>query len=149
MTAAYRHQPRSLVMTSFNPPPPPPDPNQPPKDQPPQYPQYPENAQYPQYPQYPQQQPYGQQPYGQQPYGQQPYGQPYGYGRPVDTGTNGMAIAGFVLSFFCSVLGLIFSIVGLNQIKERGQGGRGLAIAGIVISVLSIIAGIAIVASRH
>jgi hypothetical protein len=57
-----------------------------------------------------------------------------------------MAIAGFVLSFFCSILGLIFSIIGLNQIKQRGQGGRGLAIAGIVISCVSIVIAIAVFA---
>jgi hypothetical protein len=112
------------------------------------------------------QQPPGQQPYGQppgQPYGQQPYGQPpgypaapppqYGYAPnpygPVKTGTNGMAIASLVCAFFCSILGLIFGIVALNQIKQTGQGGRGLAIAGLVISAISIVIGVAVVASSH
>src|SRR5262245_33495293 len=64
--------------------------------------------------------------------------------------TSGMAIAGFVLSFFCGLLGLIFSIIGLNQINNSGGrlGGKGLAIAGIVISVvvgsMGILAAIAI-----
>jgi Domain of unknown function (DUF4190) len=75
--------------------------------------------------------------------------QPYNYGPPQATGTNGMAIAGFVLSFFCSILGLIFSIVGLNQTKQRRQGGSGLAIAGIVISCLGIVAAIALLAARR
>lgn len=48
--------------------------------------------------------------------------------------TNGMAIAGFVCSFFFQILGLIFSIIGLCQVKTSGEKGRGLAIAGIVIS---------------
>ena len=96
--------------------------------------------------------PYGQQPYGQQPYGQQPYGQqpypPYGqypaHGYPQPTaGTNGLAIASLVLAFFCSLAGLICGIIALNQIRERQQEGRGLAIAGIVISCLSIVGGIA------
>jgi hypothetical protein len=52
--------------------------------------------------------------------------------------TNGMAIAGFVCSFFVQILGLIFSIVGLSQIKKTGESGRGLAIAGIVISAIGI-----------
>jgi hypothetical protein len=60
-----------------------------------------------------------------------------------------MAIAGFVLAFFCSILGLIFSIIGLNQAKARNQGGQGLAIAGIIISLLSIVVGIAVVTVRH
>ena len=49
-----------------------------------------------------------------------------------------MAIAGFVLAFFCSILGLIFSVIGMNQTKQTGQSGRGLAIAGLVISIVSI-----------
>jgi hypothetical protein len=32
---------------------------------------------------------------------------------------NGFAIAGFVTSFFNAVIGLILSIVGLNQAKKR------------------------------
>jgi hypothetical protein len=55
----------------------------------------------------------------------------------VQRRTSGMAIAGFVLSFFCGVLGLIFSIVGHNECKA-GQGnveGGGLALAGIIISI--------------
>ena len=53
-----------------------------------------------------------------------------------------MAIAGFVLAFLCSILGLVFSIIGLNQCNQRNQSGKGLAIAGIVISILSIVGGI-------
>src|SRR3954469_20799055 len=108
----------------------------------------------------PGQPPYGQPPGGQSPYGQPPpgapygqpqeapYGQPYGqaYGQPATTGTNGMAIASLVCAFFCTPLGLIFGFIALSQIKERGQGGRGLAIAGIVISIVSLVIGIAIVA---
>jgi hypothetical protein len=63
------------------------------------------------------------------------------YAPPMATHTSGMAIAGFVLSFFCAFLGLIFSILGHNEIK-RGQGrvtGGGLAVAGIVISSISLV----------
>lgn len=52
---------------------------------------------------------------------------------------NGVCIAGFVLSFFFGLLGLIFSIVGLNSAKRSGQKGKELAIAGIVISAVSIV----------
>ena len=61
--------------------------------------------------------------------------------------SNGMAIAGFVISLvsllccgYSSWLGLIFSIIGLvNANKNEGEG-KGLAIAGIVIiSILLII----------
>lgn len=114
-------------MTSFNPPP--------------------EDPQRP--PQQPPQQPYGA--YPPQPPGSYPPAPPgYGYGQPpAATGTNGMAIAGFVLAFFCSLLGLIFSIIGLNQTKARNQSGRGLAIAGIVISILGILGGIIVVTTRN
>jgi hypothetical protein len=54
--------------------------------------------------------------------------------------TNGMAITGFVCSLFCWPLGLIFSIIGMNQTsKDPSQGGRGLAIAGLIISIVSIV----------
>jgi Ca2+/H+ antiporter len=59
---------------------------------------------------------------------------------------SGMAIAGFILSFLCGLLGLIFSIVALNQIN-RSMGalrGRGLAIAGIIISILGMVAGVSL-----
>lgn len=87
--------------------------------------------------------PYGQQPYGQQPY--PPYGQQYpGQGYPQPSGgTNGLAIASLILAFFCALAGLICGIIALNQIRDRNQEGRGLAIAGIVISCISIVAGIA------
>ena len=60
--------------------------------------------------------------------------------------SNGMAIAGFVISLvsllccgYSSWLGLIFSIIGLaNANKNEGEG-KGLAIAGIVISSILFI----------
>ena len=77
----------------------------------------------------------------------------YGYQPPPQAvGTNGMAIASLVCSLFgwvCiigGVLGIIFGFMALGQIRQRGQGGRGMAIAGIVIGVivtaLVILAGI-------
>ena len=59
--------------------------------------------------------------------------------------TNGMDLAGFVLSLLCctSLLGIIFSAVGLNQInKDPSQGGKGLALAGLILGILGFIAGI-------
>lgn len=61
------------------------------------------------------------------------------YGPVQSQTTNGMAIAGFVLSFFFALLGLIFSIIGLNKSKEMGGKGRGLALAGIIISAVSMV----------
>ena len=108
--------------------------------QPPQVPQYPDGQQVP---------PYGsKQYYEQQPYGAYPPAPAVsGYGYQQASGTNGLAIASLVLSFFCSLAGLICGIIALNQIKRTGQGGRGLAIAGIVISALSIVIAIGLVAA--
>lgn len=93
----------------------------------------------PQQPQYgaPPQPQYGAQ--DQQFGGQPQFGGPVppgGYGYPVapQNQKNGFAIAGFVLSLL-PLLGLIFSILGLNRAGKIGGKGRGLAIAGIVLSV--------------
>lgn len=83
----------------------------------------------------------GGMPYGQQynPNYSQPYAQQYGYMSPAaNQQYNGFAIAGFVCSFFTSIIGLIFSIIGLNQIKRQGGKGKGLATAGIIISVAKL-----------
>jgi hypothetical protein len=51
-------------------------------------------------------------------------------------GTNGMAVAGFVLGLLGFwPLGLVFSSLGLRQ-NRAGQSGRGLAVAGLVLSLL-------------
>jgi zinc-ribbon domain len=65
--------------------------------------------------------------------------------------TSGMAIAGFVLSFLCGLLGLIFSIIGYNECKKSGGAitGEGLAIAGIIISIVNMLIGIAISAGGN
>ena len=57
--------------------------------------------------------------------------------------TSGLAIAGFVLAFFCGLLGLILSIIAKSEIaKSNGRlGGEGLATAGIVISIISMVLG--------
>lgn len=57
--------------------------------------------------------------------------------------TSGMAIAGFVLAFFCGLLGLIFSFMAKSEIdgSDGTVGGAGLATAGIVISFLNMLFG--------
>ena len=52
---------------------------------------------------------------------------------------NDFAILGLVFSIFAGIPGLVFSIIGLNQIKKTGQEGKGMCIAGIVISIVRII----------
>jgi hypothetical protein len=98
--------------------------------------------------------PPGAMPYGMPP--MPPPGAPYGMpgmmgGPPMMPRTSGMAIAGFVLSFFCSLLGLIFSIIGYNECKRSGGAvtGEGLALAGIIISIIGMLLGLIIMASGH
>jgi Domain of unknown function (DUF4190) len=117
----------------------------------------PQGSAYPQpaYGQAPYAQPaYGQAPYappghGPAPYGQPPalyaapYGQPYGYPPVVPQRTNGMAIASMVLGILWlywigSVLALVFGYIAKNQIRERGEGGAGMATAGIVLGWIGI-----------
>lgn len=68
----------------------------------------------------------------------------------VQKSTNGLAIAGFVVSL-CSLLinfggivglvGTILSAVGLSKVKEKNSG-KGMAIAGLIIGIISIVYGI-------
>jgi hypothetical protein len=111
-----------------------------PPQQPPQQP--------PPYGQPPPQQPppYSSQPppsYGMPPYGQQqpPYPPQGPYAEPK---TNGLAIGGFIVAFFFGLIGLVLSIIALNQINASNgmQKGKGLALAGIIISALNMVGGI-------
>jgi len=55
------------------------------------------------------------------------------------------SLASSLVGLVCGIgpiLGLIFGFVALNQIKNTGQQGRGMALAGIIISALSIVIGI-------
>jgi hypothetical protein len=74
------------------------------------------------------------------PYGMTPYpGQPQGWFAVQQT-TNGMSIASLVLGLTCvPILGVIFGIVGLRQIKRNGQRGRGMAIAGVTLNGIGTI----------
>lgn len=60
--------------------------------------------------------------------------------------TSGAAITSFVLSLvgilvaaiICGTLGIIFASKAFKEIKEKGLGGKGLAVAGLVISICDI-----------
>ena len=94
--------------------------------------------------------------YGQYPqYGGAPGGQ---YGAPART--NPLAIAALIcgigqilLGLLAGIPGIILGFIALNQIKAKGEGGRGMAIAGIVLGfvglALFLILIIAIVAASH
>jgi len=93
-----------------------------------------------------------QQTYGQEPAqpGYQPapdYGQPtpgYEPQFPQQQKTNTMAILGLVFAFVFTPLGLVFSAIGLSQIKQRREGGRGLALTGLILSIVFLVVGIVI-----
>jgi hypothetical protein len=70
-------------------------------------------------------------------------------------GSNGPAIAGFVLALVALFLGwipyfgwavllnaLIFSCVGLSRTKKPGVGQKGFAIAGLIISLIALLIGL-------
>lgn len=70
-----------------------------------------------------------------------------------------MAIASLICGIVCfwglgSIAAVILGSVALRQIRERGEGGRGLAIGGIVVGAITLVAAIVvtillIVASGH
>src|SRR6266700_2300383 len=87
----------------------------------------------PQAPPPPQGPPPGVQYYGAYPQAPVQYQSPQYAGQSY----NGMAIAGFVLSFVFALLGLIFSLIALNGMKQSGNNeGKGLATAGLIISIV-------------
>jgi len=80
---------------------------------------------------------------------QQPYPQ---YSAQAQSGTNGMAITGMVMGILSilsiypccgipfNILGIIFSSIGLKQIKSNPhQAGRGMANAGLICSIISLV----------
>jgi hypothetical protein len=99
---------------------------------------------------YPPPPPYGAAPTGYPPppssYQAQGYPGGYGggYGQP-QAETNQLAIWSLVASLvgiLCtigSLVGIGLGVVALNQIKEKRQGGHGLAIAGIAVGVATLI----------
>lgn len=55
------------------------------------------------------------------------------------TSSNTYALVGFILSFFIAILGLIFSIMGLQEANKHNGDRKGFAIAGIIISCASMV----------
>jgi len=85
---------------------------------------------------------------------------PGGYAAPVAAtgGTNVLAIVSLVagilgllllcaflgpISFVFGVVAAVLGFVARNQIKQRGQGGSGLATAGLVIGIAAAVLGLA------
>jgi drug/metabolite transporter (DMT)-like permease len=74
---------------------------------------------------------------------------------PISQKTNGLAIASMVVSLtgvlfvFCygggGILGLVGAILGhvaQRQLRERGEGGRGMALAGVIVGWVVLALGI-------
>lgn len=56
--------------------------------------------------------------------------------------TNTLAIVSLVSAFFISLVAVITGHIALNQIKQTGEGGRGLALAGVILGYIGIVFGI-------
>ncbi|MDO4877633.1 MAG: zinc-ribbon domain-containing protein, partial [Oscillospiraceae bacterium] len=66
--------------------------------------------------------------------------------QPQTNGTNGLCLAGFIISLVSIVLGgslslisLILCIIGVNSAGKKNQKGKGQAIAGIIISAVLVL----------
>jgi hypothetical protein len=77
------------------------------------------------------------------PYGPPPTA-PYGYTPFATTqSTNGLSIASMVLGILWiywigSILAIIFGFVALSQIKQRNQGGKGMATTGLILGFIGV-----------
>ena len=52
---------------------------------------------------------------------------------------NGMAIAGFICSFFVPILGWVFGGIGLSNAAKMNGKGKGLSIAALVIASVNFV----------
>lgn len=106
----------------------------------------------------------GQQPGG---FGMPPVGQVPQFGQPGWSGSapgyparknNSLAVASLVcgiaqfvlwwlfgIGFFSAIAAFVLGLVSIRQIRDRGEGGRGMAIAGTVLGGLGILGGILII----
>ncbi len=58
--------------------------------------------------------------------------------------TNGIAVAGFVCSFFIPLLGWIFGGIGLSRANKRKGKGKGFSIASLAIASANFLIGLLI-----
>ena len=64
-------------------------------------------------------------------------------GQTKSEDVNGMAIAGFICSFFVPILGWIFGGIGLSKSAKKNGKGKGLSLAALCIATVSFIVGLA------
>lgn len=70
---------------------------------------------------------------------------PHPEGQTRSPRTNTLAIVSLVSAFVVSLVAVITGHIALDQIKRRGESGRGLAIAGLVLGYLGLVATITVV----
>jgi peptidoglycan biosynthesis protein MviN/MurJ (putative lipid II flippase) len=59
---------------------------------------------------------------------------------PVSAKTNGLAIASLVLGIVgVSIVAIILGHISLNQIKNTGEQGRGMALAGTILGYVGLV----------
>ncbi len=68
----------------------------------------------------------------------EPQGAPYAPGPAGEDPGKTMGIVGLVLAIFCSLIGLIVSIIAYNKSKKAGFKNN-IALAGIIVGIVSIV----------
>lgn len=77
------------------------------------------------------------------PAGGSPYGAPQYGGPPAQDPGRTMGIVGLVLAIFCSLIGMVVSIIAYNKSKAAGFKNN-IALAGIIVGAVLFVVGIII-----
>ncbi|MBO5027763.1 MAG: zinc ribbon domain-containing protein [Clostridia bacterium] len=75
-------------------------------------------------------------------FAQPQYEMQYQQAQPQQEESNGMAIAGFVCSFFSPLLGWIFGGIGLSRSAKINGKGKGLSVAAIAVASAMFVLGL-------
>lgn len=80
-----------------------------------------------------------------------PVGAPAGRVNSLSIAALVCGLAQFVLwflllvpGFIAALLGLIFGVMALGQIRQRGEAGRGMALTGVILGTIGVLGGIAL-----
>ena len=75
------------------------------------------------------------------PGGGNPYGAPQYGGPPAQDPGRTMGIVGLVLAIFCSLIGMVVSIIAFNKSKQAGFKNN-IALAGIIVGAVLFVVGL-------
>jgi hypothetical protein len=75
------------------------------------------------------------------PSGGQPYGTPQYGGPPAQDPGRTMGIVGLILAIFCSLIGMVVSIIAYNKSKAAGFKNN-IALAGIIVGAVFFVLGL-------